>query len=238
MRSELRVALADDLDQLIRLHDRELDAATVDALRAADFPGGLALLPDEASGRAAAAALRAALAAPEGLDDLAADYAGIYLNNQFGTSPYESVWLSDDHLACAAPMFELRGIYAAAGWRAADRRRFDDHFVFQLGYLRVRLDDPAVDAGALADFIDEHVGYWFPDFARRVAALCGTAFYAALAALTAAWIIRCRQLLGTVGNRPPADPAAIAARIDAKLARDKAEAVPLRFMPGAQGPGW
>ena len=43
MKAELRAALAEDIDQLIRLHDRELDGETLAALRAADFPGGFAL---------------------------------------------------------------------------------------------------------------------------------------------------------------------------------------------------
>ena len=38
-------ALADDLEQLVRLHQCELDLATVDALQAEQFPQGLALLP-------------------------------------------------------------------------------------------------------------------------------------------------------------------------------------------------
>jgi len=44
---ELCEALAEDLDQLIRLHDRELDAETLAALRQAGFPGNLALVPEE-----------------------------------------------------------------------------------------------------------------------------------------------------------------------------------------------
>ena len=51
MASELFAALADDLEQLIRLHDRELDAETLAALRSADFPHGLALPPAGEAGR-------------------------------------------------------------------------------------------------------------------------------------------------------------------------------------------
>ena len=140
----------------------------------------------------------AALTEPASLDELAADYAAIYLNNSLGASPYESVWLSDDHLACAAPMFELRELYAAAGLRVADwRSRFDDHFVLQLQYLQHLLHVPAEGRQA-ASFIDEHVGYWFPDFAQRVSLFCATSFYAALAELTHVWLLRLRGLLGTV----------------------------------------
>ena len=35
MQAELRAALVEDLDQLIRLHDRELDNVTLAALKAA-----------------------------------------------------------------------------------------------------------------------------------------------------------------------------------------------------------
>lgn len=169
MASELFAALADDLEQLIRLHDRELDAETLAALRAAEFPHGLALPPAGEAGQQACANMAAALTEPASLDELAADYAAIYLNNSLGASPYESVWLSDDHLACAAPMFELRELYAAAGLRAADwRSRFDDHFVLQLQYLQHLLHVPAEGRQA-ASFIDEHVGYWFPDFAQHAA---------------------------------------------------------------------
>lgn len=119
-------------------------------------------------GQVAYANMADALNEDASLDGLAADFAAIYLNNSLGASPYESVWLSDDHLACAAPMFELRDLYAAAGLQAADwRNRFDDHFVLQLQYLRHILVDPGIDLKSAARFIDEHLGYWFPDFARR-----------------------------------------------------------------------
>jgi TorA maturation chaperone TorD len=213
--SEFCVALGEDLDQLTRLHDRELDGATLAALRAAGFPACLALLPaDEVATRSGAnfAAALAELPDPPSanvFDELAADYAAIYLNNRLGASPCESVWLDDDHLVCQQPMFELREIYAAAG----------------LGV-------------AMANFIDEHVGYWFPNFARRVADTCHTPLYAALAELTHVWLCGFRELLDEIYGCPVPPREEITARINRKLARDKAEVAPIRFMPGAQGPGW
>ena len=89
------------------------------------------------------------------LDELAADYAAIYLNNRFGASPYESVWLSDEHLACDRSMFELREIYAAAGWQVSDwRSRFDDHLVLQLQYLRQVLASAAPQGYFLRGAVD------------------------------------------------------------------------------------
>lgn len=239
MEAELRAALAEDLEQLIRLHDRELDAETLTALRAADFPFGLALPACGEAGQAAYANMVAALQERATLDDLAADYAGIYLNNSFGASPYESVWLSDEHLACDRSMFELREIYAEAGWRAPDwRTRFDDHLVLQFQYVQRILGNAAVDTENLAKFIDEHIGYWFPDWARRVSLKCNTAFYAALAELSHVWLQRFRELLGEIDGLPLPSREQMGERIHRKLALDKAEIAPVRFMPGAQGPSW
>jgi hypothetical protein len=90
----------------------------------------------------------------------------------------------------------------------------------------------------MANFIDEHLGYWFPDFARRVSLACGTAFYAALAELTHVWLVRFRELLDEIYDCPVSPREELAARINRRLARDKAEIAPIRFMPGAQGPSW
>ena len=244
MEAELRTALADDLEQLIRLHDRELDAEMLAALRASRFPCHLALLPEGEAGLAAFGNMLEALNEQETLDDLAADFAAIYLNNQLGASPYESVWLSDDHLACAAPMFELRDLYAAAGLKVADwRSRFDDHLVLQLQYLRHLLEQtPAADQSSspqkLASFIDEHIGYWFPDFAQRVSLQCNTAFYAALAELTHVWLVRLRELLDEIHDLPIPSREEMSQFINRKFVLDKAEVAPIKFMPGAQGASW
>ncbi len=239
MPSELFVALADDLDQLIRLHDRELDEVGWCALLEAGFPSGLALPPVDELGEQAYANMAAAFNAGVTLDLLAADYAAIYLNNAYSASPYESVWLSDDHLACASPMFELRELYAESGLQAADwRSRFDDHLVLQLLYLRHLMSNAAVHASKMANFIDEHLGYWFPDFAARVVMQCDTAFYAALMELTQVWLTHLRQLLDDMFDLPVPNRNEVTARINRKLALDKAEVAPIRFMPGGQGPSW
>jgi hypothetical protein len=133
---------------------------------------------------------------------------------------------------------ELRELYAAAGLRAADwRSRFDDHFVLQLQYLQHLLHVPAEGRQA-ASFIDEHVGYWFPDFAQRVSLFCATSFYAALAELTHVWLQRLRGVLGEINDLPIPSRDEMTARINRKLALDKAEVAPIRFMPGGQGPSW
>lgn len=217
MSGEAWAALADDAETLARLHDRELDAATIAALREVGFPDNLALLPPDAAAREAWAAMRAALAtvppAPtfSDLDALAAEYAAIYLTGAYGASPAESVWLDQDRLACQQPMFELREIYKAAGLAAADwRKRPDDHLVLQLQYIAHELRRGAsaprskypwganFSAGALAHMMDAHLLRWLPDFAARVAARTAHPYYAALATLTAAWCLSLRDGLAAV----------------------------------------
>lgn len=239
MSNELFSVLAEDLAQLIRLHDREVDADVIVALRQVDFPRQLALRPADPTAVQAYANMASVLAGPLSLEDLAADYSAIYLNNQFSSSPYESVWLTDDHLACGAPMFELREIYAAAGWQAADwRQRFDDHLVLQMQYLQRQMQSAAVDAEKLENFLDDHLAYWFPDFARQVSLRCRTSFYAALVELTHVWLQQYRAMLADISGRAIPTREEMTIRINRKLAREKADVAPLKFMPGVAGPSW
>ncbi len=229
---ELCEALAEDIDQLVRLHDRELDAETLAALRQAGFPDNLALVPEEGAALVRES-LRGVLNHSSDFDALAADYAAIYLTGACGASPCESVWLSDEHLHCEAPMFELAGLYAAYGLAVADRRRrYDDHLVCQLLFLRHLLLRATVDAAAIAAFLDEHPGLWIGDFAARVAARSGSPFYAGLALLTAGWLHRVRDLVAEPGGVPRPSREAVEARLRVRRSAHVAEVAPIRFVPG------
>jgi len=251
---ELRSALADDLEGLLRLHDREVDGAVLAALQAAAFPAGLALLPVGEAAELAYRGMAAAVAelpsvagvadaevateVAATLDALAADFAAIYLTGAAGASPYESVWVTEEHLACQQPMFELRDIYAAAGLQVNDwRKRYDDHLVLQLQYL-VRQLRAGASWAALAGFLDEHLGYWFPDFARRVSERASTPFYGALAELSYVWLERFRDLLADIADLPRPPRETITARIRAKLGYEASQLAPVKFMPGVGGPSW
>jgi hypothetical protein len=98
MQAEFSDGLLEDLDQLIRLHDRELDAETLNALKVADFPAGLALGPDN---EIAALAVLHENPLQQTIDELAADCAAIYLNNSLGASP-----LLDEMFNCPLPTRE------------------------------------------------------------------------------------------------------------------------------------
>jgi TorA maturation chaperone TorD len=195
--------LADDAATLARLHDRELDAATLAALREVGFPGNLALLPPTPEAVQAWQAMAAALhhyvpdpPAAGDLDALAVEFAAVYLTGAYNVSPCESFWLDDDHLHCQQPMFALRGIYTTAGLAAPDwRKRPDDHLVLQLQYIAHMLARPPVDKAALARMLGEHLLLWLPDFAGRLAQRAELPFYAALARLTLAWCNALHRLL-------------------------------------------
>ncbi len=225
---ELCEALAEDLDQLIRLHDRELDAETLAALRQAGFPGNLALVPEE--GRAL---LHEGLIAAPSVESLAADYAAIYLTGALGASPCESVWVSDEHLNCEAPMFELADLYAAHGFGVSDRRRrYDDHLVCQLQFLRHLVSRCPVDAAAICSVVDEHLGVWVGEFSARVAARSESPFYAGLALLTAGWLNLARVLVAEISGVACPTREAIDAKLRTRRAAHAADVAPIRFMPG------
>ncbi len=239
MNRELAQALAEDAEALAALHDRELTAETLAALREVDFPQNLGLLPvGEGSleaWRLMAAALEQTDAAE--LNLLAADYAAIYLTGAYGASPCESVWTDDDHLVCQEAMFALRAVYAEAGLAATDwRRRPDDHLVLQLLYIAHALRRAAGAEGLrrLAAMLDAHLLRWLPDFSARVAARAETPFFAVLGRLTFAWCEQLRDLLAESLGEPRPTRAEIEARLRPPR---RVEAAPLAYMPGA-APSW
>lgn len=236
---------------LAALHDRELTAETVAALREVGFPTCLGLMP---AGQEAIAAWRAMAAGmaelPEdpgsaAYDRLASEYAAIYLTGTYGASPCESVWTDDEHLLCQAAMFQWRDIHAAAGLAAKNwRQRPDDHLVLQLLHIahvtgRLAATPPPATADEirrLARVLDEHTLRWLPSFAARVAARSESPFYAGLAILTVAWTDSLRELLA----RELGEPRPSQAEIETRFARgnDPPPSEPCAFLPGAQGPSW
>lgn len=237
-------AIAEDAEALAALHDRELTAGLIAALRETRFPDCLGLLPATPAATAAwqmmAEGLADLPAAPDAnaMDDLAAEYAAIYLTGAYGASPCESVWTDDEHLVCQDAMFELRAIYATAGLAATDwRKRADDHLVLQLLYIAhaARVATTADHWRALARLLDEHPLRWLPDFAGRVAARSTSHFYAGLAMLTAAWLETLRDLLARHLGEARPSRAEIEERPHSSAAAPIEQ--PVAFVPGS-GPSW
>lgn len=242
-------ALAEDLLQLSALHERELDLERIAALRQTRFPESLGLLLNDDAGTDARQLLSTALAAlgeqPEEaqLDDLAADYADLYLNHGLQTSPYESVWLDEDGLARQTPMFQIREYYQRHGLGAREWRNVtEDHLSLQLAFLAYLFGSAAEDQSPTADlqeaarFMDEHLLRWLPEFGRRTAHRCATPFYAGLGLLTASYAEELRQLLELLLEQPRATSEEVEERL---APAPEAVAVPLpsSYVPGT-APSW
>jgi TorA maturation chaperone TorD len=237
-----REAVAQDLNTLATLHHAELNDALLGELAAANFPDGigLRLLGDDGMRaivlmRQAMAELRAPLAQPV-LDELASDYAAIYLTYGYHASPCESVWLDQENLAMQAPMFQVREFYKLFDLVAADwRTRPDDHLVLELLFLAALFRDEHPQAlPEAARFFDSHLMRWLPLFGQRVAARCATPFYAGAARLTAAYCDELRDLLADLLGEPRPSTEEVEASM---RPRQVAEVAPVTFFPGL-APSW
>jgi TorA maturation chaperone TorD len=237
-------AVAEDLQGLAELHDREPDEELLTALQEARFPDGLGMRLRSERGRQAGMLMAEALgqfSAPvseKNLDRLAVDFAEIYLTHGLRASPYESVWLDDDHLARQEPMFQVRAFYRRHGLAAANwSERADDHIVLQLQFLRHLLEEPSADTiREAAGFMDEHLLRWIDRFADQVTARCATPYFAGVATLTAAYVDELRDLLAEILE----EPRPTAEEIEARMQPEKPAAAcgaPSPYVPGS-GPGW
>ena len=246
LNAEIAAVLAEDVSTLAILQDRELSPMVLAGLQELSFPDNLGLLPHDEISRRAFAMMREVVASfpvTPGfiyMDDLAADFAAIYLTGALGASPYESYWLSDDHLICQDAMFDMRTLYAEAGLKVPDwRMRPDDHLVFQLQFLARQLNKAGKndDWRSIATFLDYHLLRWLPDFASRVVNRCDTPFYAALALLTDVWCLQLRGLIEQHLGEPRLTAKDIEERLNSQRIVEVKE-VPIRFVPGGAGPSW
>jgi hypothetical protein len=127
-------AVAGDLQLLASLHDVEPDAEYLGALRRHGIEERLGLkLESERAHQALTVLLEGLNVLPKvldraTLDELATDFASIYLTHAIQASPQESVWIDEEHLVCQESMFQVRAWYEQYGLGASDwRKRPDDH---------------------------------------------------------------------------------------------------------------
>ncbi len=241
--TQFRSAVVQDLTMLAVLHDAEPDQALISSLKDTDFPCGLGLKLESEPGREALSLMAEAvksLPEPTGreyLDELACDYADIYLTHAYQASPDESVWIDEEHLEHQEPMFQVREFYRRHGLAAPNwRKRADDHLVLQLQFL-VHMFDPEKSTDELqeaARFMDEHLLRWVMRFAKRVASRCRTTYFAGVALLTAGYCEELRDVLIKILGEPRATPEEIKERLKPE---QKAREISVQYMPG-MGPSW
>lgn len=236
--AQFRSRVAEDLRILAALHDREPDPALAGELRAIDFPRCLTLPLADGPAQEAVMIMEQSLnlLPPEPgkkvLDELAADYASIYLNYGIGASPEESVWLDEDGLICQDAMFQVRQWYESYALEAPDwRTRSDDHLVYQLQFIAhlLELDHEFHTLEQAARFMDEHLLRWLGSFAERVMQRCDTPWFAGAEGVTAAYTEELRDTLCEILQQPRPTPEEIEERMQP---RKQAEEVPVTFMPG------
>jgi TorA maturation chaperone TorD len=237
-------AVSDDLSLLAKLHGIELNETMLNVLKSISFPEqlGLSLSGDKSS--AVIKHLAQEVKAWPGknipaslMDDLAADYAAIYLNKGYGVSPHESVWLDEDGLVMQEPMFQVREIYNRHGLEAANWRLLaDDHLVNELefiAYLMTRVaegEDKDKVLQEVARFLDIHLLRWLGEFAERAAPRCETGFYAGLSLLTDLYCEELRDLLALILDQPRPTAEEIV-----ELTKPKNKDIPLKpmqYVPG------
>lgn len=185
---------------MIRLHDREVDNDLLAGLRGINaelFFG--AVLTDPKMGQDFGKAL-AALPEPADaarLDQLASEYADVYLTHSYRLAPTGSVWLTQESLERQEPMFAVREWFDHYGISVPNWRvRSDDHIVHELQFVEHLLglgtETAARDA---ARFLDRHVLVWVPQFCARMAERCREPLLIAGARLTAHYLEALRDLL-------------------------------------------
>jgi TorA maturation chaperone TorD len=173
----------------------------------------------------------------EVLEELACDYAGIYLTHQCGVSPCESPWLDEDHLERQQPMFDVRDWYHHHGMQAKDwRKRPDDHLATQLVFVAHLMRSPQVPLSEAAHFLDEHLLKWLGSFAQKVAPRCATPFYAGLTMLSAAYLEELRDMIEALTglDRPlPQEQ-----KQQGETVEIGEEGLDITMPPDTGGPGW
>mgnify|MGYP000844064541 FL=1 len=205
--AQLNRLAAEDLQALAWLHERERTLPTLVELHASGFCQTLSLL---APTHPACVELGACLSELGRLpadvhatcnDDMAVDYAAIYLTHAYRAAPYESVWRDEDHLMMQAPTFEVRAFYSRFGYQVPDWRLMpDDHLAHELLFVAHLLSDN--HEREAARFLHTHLMTWLPDWAAQVGKRARTQFYASLAQLTLACVEQCVTRLPKVAVIP------------------------------------
>ncbi|MDX2505618.1 MAG: molecular chaperone TorD family protein [Gammaproteobacteria bacterium] len=224
---------------LTTLHDREPDVALLQEIKTIDFPFCLTIILDSGPGSDAIYLLQESIEKlsddvdESTLDDLAADYASIYLNHNISASPEESVCLDEDSLVSQQSMFDVRTWHEAYGLEIPNWRiRPDDHLVYELQFIAHLLEKvysrETLDQAAI--FMDEHLLRWLGNFGERVLKRCDTQYFAGVAALTAAYCEELRDIFAELLGQPRPSREEIEERMKPKQVQ--AEETPVQFMPG------
>ncbi len=130
------------------------------------------------------------------LDELAADYAGLFLNaGDRPVHPYESVYTSPERLLMQQAQALVRQVYAASGLVLSRGNEPEDHIALEMEFMS-HLCSRTVNASEEGDqkavrarlksqreFLEDHLLRWAPQFSEDLKHFAATGFYRALGCL-------------------------------------------------------
>jgi TorA maturation chaperone TorD len=118
--------------------------------------------------------------------------------------PYESVYLSPEHVLMQAETLAVRQFYRSYGKALApDRHEPDDHLAFELefyAYLHtIRPMERRLEA--MERFSADHLARWVPAFCKRILEGTRSPFYRSLAVITREVILTEHQVLTAIAQQ-------------------------------------
>lgn len=153
----------------------------------------------------------------DSLEDLAADYAKIFLAageaQGLAAFPYESVYMGKRHEFMGDAQQEVKALYAARGWKPKEDmfRIMEDHIGLELEFMAIlceelkkAIEDEAKDGiqsvlGEQQSFLKNHLLNWAFSFTSDVCKYAQTDFYRGVAKVTGGFLKLEKQLLDMGG---------------------------------------
>lgn len=227
--NDFAICVADDLNLLSAVQRTELTKDTIRQLQELVFPLNLNfVLKDKQVTRYVGDTLNEINQNlnKETLDELAVDFANIYLVHTYQASPYESVWLDEESLMQQQPMFDIKKEYDKHNLQFDEQERYADHICLQLDFIaflmnKAQTNEALNDVGV---FMDNHILRWVKLFSGRVAKHALTEFYASFVILTTIYLEELRDLIEEITGIQ---------RVNPELEKKQVfEDIPMKFIPG------
>lgn len=201
MDNKMMTARANFYRFLSRLYLLEVDEALWNAMQNMTFPVDAA----EGDMKAGFELMRGYLDAnAEGdlaavLDDLAVDYARIFLSAGVAQGkaafPYESVYTSRKHLVMQDSRMDVVELYAKRGVAPAKDNYHvpEDHLGYLCEYMAILIDEGAADEQKA--FLKNHLLNWVSAFTVDMGKYAATDFYGGLAKLTRGFLLLEQEIM-------------------------------------------
>jgi len=120
--------------------------------------------------------------------DLSYEYADIFLNAGANPAlPYESVHATGEPVVMQKSVFDVRAAFRKAGvHKSDDYKDLDDYIAVELEFVRYLLEKGDTDAAA--DFMNNHLMNWIPEFHAALFNGATLDFYKGLSAFTLSFL--------------------------------------------------